>query len=201
MKRMVKWMLAWSSYFLLIWLGSAGSIVSFGSALSIPADYSTVAYGCAAVAAVMAALYGIPRKGVRWILTGASAALLAFCLYAVREDLVRGAAYVGSLVSIEYSKEIEGIEYLVPLENLSQGRIREVITVFFAGVGALLSWFLAWAVARRNRSYLGVILTLPFLAAALVITREPNWAGVLFLFPLLGCPDSVWEAAGKRRNR
>ena len=197
MKRMVKWMLAWSSYFLLIWLGSAGSIVSFGSALSIPADYSTVAYGCAAVAAVMAALYGIPRKGVRWILTGASAALLAFCLYAVREDLVRGAAYVGSLVSIEYSKEIEGIEYLVPLENLSQGRIREVITVFFAGVGALLSWFLAWAVARRNRSYLGVILTLPFLAAALVITREPNWAGVLFLFPF-------WAAlilSGRRRGK
>lgn len=63
MKRMVKWMLIWSSYFLLSWLGSAGSIVSFGSALSIPADYPAITYGCAAVSAVMAALYGIPQEG------------------------------------------------------------------------------------------------------------------------------------------
>ena len=197
MKRMVKWMLIWSSYFLLIWLGAAGSIVSFGSALSIPADYPAITYGCAAVAAVMAALYGIPRKGVRWIFAGAFAVLLAFCLYAVRQDLTRGAAYVGSLVSIEYSKEIEGIDYLVPLENLTQGQIRDVITIFFAGSGALLSWFLAWAVTRKNRRYLGVILTLPFLAAALVITREPNWAGVLFLFPF-------WAAlvlSGRRQGK
>lgn len=197
MKRMVKWMLIWSSYFLLIWLGSAGSIISFGSALSIPADYPVITYGCAAVAAVMAALYGIPRKGVRWIFAGASAVLLVFCLYTVRQDLTRGAAYVGSLVSIEYSKEIEGIEYFVPLENLPQGQIRDVITIFFEGLGALLSWFLAWAVARKNRRYLGVILTLPFLAVALVITREPNWAGVLFLFPF-------WAAlvlSGRRQGK
>ncbi|MFR5071058.1 MAG: transglutaminase-like domain-containing protein [Bianqueaceae bacterium] len=197
MKRMVKWMLIWSSYFLLSWLGSAGSIVSFGSALSIPADYPAITYGCAAVSAVMAALYGIPRKGIRWIFAGTSAVLLAFCLYAVRQDLIRGAAYVGSLVSIEYSKEIEGIEYLVPLENLPQGQIRDVITIFFAGCGALLSWFLAWAVARKYRSYLGVVLTLPFLAAVLVITREPNWAGILFLFPF-------WAAlilSGRRQGK
>ena len=197
MKRISRWMSIWVSYVLLIWLGSAGAILSFGSALAVPAEYQTVVYGCAAVAAVMAAVYGIPRTAVRRVLVTASAGIIACWLYMMRRELVHGAAYVGSLVSIEYSKELAGVEYLIPLEQLPPYRIRQAITVFFLAAGALLSWALAWVAARKRRGCLGVLLTLPILAAALIITREPNWAGVLFLFPF-------WSAliiTGRRQGK
>ncbi len=163
---------------ILILLGVFGAAWCFVSAFSVPIlSFTAVIYSLIFVV-ILVTVWHLGR--MRFFLLLTFAALYAGAGYYLRAELVQGFLITTNQIMVTYARHSD---YVLPIYDVSAkpANFSILCTIFVVYAVFLVTFFLSWAIVKRQSLSLVFFATLPFPLAALVFNITPNFYAVLML--------------------
>lgn len=172
-------------YFVLL-LGISGAFGCFYTAFEIPVSLQIIAPCIILLTAVFTALFLLKRCGI-WLSLllvvgiGTSLLLRNNLMNGFMDNLIQGFIHTINYVILAYAGKSNYylITWLTKPAGISE--ISVSCTVFAIFMLFLLTLFMAWLLIWRKKVFLCFLLTMPFLASALVFMIIPHFAAVTAL--------------------
>ena len=162
---------------LLLLLGLYGTLFSFLTAFSVPAEGGVLLWRILWLGLAALLVFSLPRRGYRLAL---SAIWLLALAWLVREELstlylgaLAAAQPVGTIFARQLGPGFTGPDFSAQLGGLSLVEQAAAMTLLVSAVLALLALWLGWAVVRRRSFWLAFWGSFPVLLIPLTITITP----------------------------
>ena len=170
---------------LMLLLGLYGTIFSFLTSFPLLVDERKLLFTCLAAGLAALVVFSLPKLVYRAALTILWLVGVGWTVWMNWDSLVKGALASAEQIGAVFARKI-GMGLVAPsfpeeTGNLSLIGEREVCTLLFILVIALLALALGWAVVRRRSFWLALLASAPFLMAPLTITVTPEWTPLMAL--------------------
>lgn len=189
-------------------LGVFGTCWSFFSSFSIPVLPFTFVLYTVLFIAVCVTLFHLGRSRIYICLL--LIVLYSFAGFVLRKELAQGFLVVTNQIMVTYARHSD---YVLPIYDvtISKTDYAQYSTIFVLYAVFFVTIFLCWAIVRRQSAAIAIVVTLPFLLAALIFNIMPNpvaacmllacWAALILIRMIGGKQTSFIKKRGSYRAK